>query len=187
MFTVPPKDEAGSPWPIFEALLRTHDELAELRDMLDQDVSIAFMLRAGEWESQGRQILGKCYCGPSAQGDLRPLFEQLLEDTLGYYPDFLIILNAGWWEDAGETRREILVFHEALHAGHARDKFGSLRFNRITGKPVPCIRAHDVEEFTAVVERYGPWKSDVEEFAAALARHAAKPSRPPASPAEDVF
>lgn len=176
MFTVPTDDEDGSPWPIFRRLLETHEEMAELREMMDAGITVAFMLRFGEWGRQGRQILGTCYCGPSAQGDLRPLFEQLLEDTLGYYPHFLIILAGEWWADASPTEREILVFHEALHAGHAKDKHGAPRFNRTTGEPIPCIRPHDVEEFTAVVERYGPWKSDVAEFAAALARHSAGPA-----------
>jgi hypothetical protein len=185
MFTVPAKDEAGSPWPIFEALLRSTDELSELSAMMESEITVAFMFRFGEWSSQGREILGKCYCGPSAQGDLRPLFEQLLEDTLGYYPNFLILLNGQWWEDASDLQREILVCHEALHAGHAKDKFGSPRFHRETGQPIPCIRPHDVEEFTSIAERYGPWKSDVAEFAAALARHA-QPKAPSAPPA-DVF
>lgn len=182
MFTVPAKDEAGSPWPIFEELLRTHDGLAELRDMMEAGITVAFMLRFGEWERQGRRALGVCYCGPSAQGDLRPLFEQLLEDTLGYYPNFLIILSGDWWEEAGDLQREILVFHEALHAGHAKDKFGAPRFNRMTGMPIPGLRPHDLEEFTAVAERYGAWKSDVAEFAAALSRHAQP--KPPAPPTE---
>lgn len=178
MFTVPAKDEPGSPWPIFERLLISHGELSELREMMDADITVAFMMRFGEWGRQGRMTLGTCYCGPSAQGDLKPLFEQLLEDTLGYYPNFLIVLAGDWWEDASELQREILVFHEARHAGHAKDKHGSPRFNRQTGQPIPNIRPHDVEEFTCVVERYGPWKSDLAEFADALKRHVEpKPGR----------
>jgi hypothetical protein len=177
MFTVPAKDEEGSPWPIFERLLQSHPELGELSDMVGSEITVAFMFRYGDWGRQGRMILGTCYCKPSAQGDLRPLFEQLLEDTLGYYPDFLIVLAGDWWLEATELQREILVFHEAMHAGHARDKYGELRFDRQTGKPIPNIRPHDVEEFTAVAERYGPWKGDLAEFAAALRRYdQAKPA-----------
>lgn len=169
MFTICQQDDETSPWPIFQRLLLDREELADLKAMLEAEVTIAFMLRGGEWKGsgQGKVTLGKCYCGPSAQGDLRPLFEQLLEDTLGYYPDFLIILSGDWWDDASALEREILVFHEALHAGHARDKYGEPRFDRMTGKPVPCIRPHDIEEFNAVVRRYGGWKSDVADFLAA--------------------
>jgi hypothetical protein len=164
MFSIPSDETPGSPWPIFNRLLVSHDELAELSSLLEQGITLAFMLRGGEWRSSNRSVLGKCYCGPSAQGDLRPLFEQLLEDTLGFYPDFLIILNADWWEEASEEEREVLVFHEALHAGHAKDQHGTPRFNRITGAPVPCIRPHDIEEFHAVVRRYGAWSPDLAEF-----------------------
>jgi hypothetical protein len=167
MFTFPSQTDELSPWPIFSRLLTTHEELAELSSMLDAGITVAFMLRAGEWKSSGRAILGKCYCGPSAQGDLRPLFEQLLEDTLGYYPDFLIGLSADWWGDASEEQREVLLFHEALHAGQARDKHGAPKFNRITGLPVPAIVPHDLEEFNAVVRRYGAWERGVADFLAA--------------------
>jgi len=182
MFVVPGEQDEDSPWPIFRRLLSTHVELAELKSMLDSDITIAFMFRAGEWERDGRVTLGKCYCQPSAQGDLRPLFEQLLEDTLGFYPDFLIVLNAEWWGQASEREREILVFHESLHARQAVDKYGAPRFDRATGRPVPAIRPHDVEEFTAVAARYGAWKSDLQEFAAAL-----NGQRPPAVDDVPVF
>jgi len=164
MFRVPVEGDPDSPWPIFERLKASHPELAELASMLEQEITLAFMFRAGEWGSNGRMTLGKCYCGPSAQGDLRPLFEQLLEDTLGFYPHFLIILSDDWWQDASPVQREILVFHEALHAAHAKYKYGELRFHRETGQPIPGIRPHDVEEFTSVVARYGGWKEDVAEF-----------------------
>lgn len=190
-FTIPEADAADSPWPIFRRLLSTHEELGELSSLIDSDIRIAFMLRYGEWKKGGRQTLGTCYCGPSAQGDLRPLFEQLLEDTLGYYPDFLIVLAGDWWEEASEEERTVLVFHEALHAGHAKDQYGTPKFNRQTGLPVPCIVPHDVEEFTAVVRRYGAWKSDLAEFLAAAAETppTITPDQPPPPeiPQDDVF
>lgn len=179
-YTVPAKDEADSPWPIFERLLVTHAALDELHGMMEAGTTIAFMFRFGEWKRHDRGILGTCYCRPSAQGDLRPLFEQLLEDTLGFYPDFLIVLNADWWGEASQVERDVLVFHEALHAKQATDKHGSPRFDRETGVPVPGIRGHDVEEFNAVAELYGAWKGDIREFRAALERHdlrAAQPAR----------
>jgi hypothetical protein len=168
MFTIPTQDEDASPWPIFERLLQTHDELAELRDMVEAEIRVAFMFRFGEWTRADKCILGMC-CTPAVQGVLRDLFYQMLEHTLGYMPDFIILLNGEWWADASERQREILVFHEAQHAGHARDKFGGLKFHRITGRPITCIRGHDVEEFTSVVRRYGGWKSDLAEFLAAAA------------------
>lgn len=187
MFSVCAQDEENSPWPIFERLLRSHGELNDLAGMIEAGTSIAFMLRMGEKERQGRRILGTCYCQPSAQGDLRPLFEQLLEDTLGYYPDFLVILDGLWWSDATATQREILVFHEVLHCGQAVDKHGSPRFNKETGLPVPTIVGHDLEEFRAVAERYGPWSRDIQEFAAALDRHANRESGTTDTTRAEVF
>lgn len=167
-FTFPASDDADGPWPIFERLLLTHEELGELASMLDSEIRVAFLMRHGDWGKHGRMTLGVC-CIPSVQGELKPLFAQLLEDTLGYFPDFLILLNADWWEEASPLQREILVFHEAMHAAQARDKYGAPRFHRETGAPIPTIRGHDVEEFTPVVRRYGAWKSDLAEFLAAAA------------------
>lgn len=164
MFTIQQQEHENGPWPIFERLLQTHDELADLDAMLGQGVTIAFLLREGEWTRGDRGVLGMCYCQPSAQGSLRPLFEQLLEDTIGYYPDFLVILNGEFWDTASAVEREVLVFHEVLHAGWARDQNGVPKVNRKTGQPVPCIRNHDLEEFNAVVRRYGAWKGDVTAF-----------------------
>jgi hypothetical protein len=185
-FTVPSEDEDGSPWPIFRRVLK-FDELDELAGMMEAGTTVAFMFRFGDWEQHGRGILGKCYCQPSAQGDLRRLFEQLLEDTLGFRPDFLIILNGTWWEEASPIEREVLVVHEARHARQKTDKFGAPMCSRETGVPVPAIRAHDLEEFNCVAERYGAWKGDIAEFRDALARHDLKVAQPSADRAEPTF
>lgn len=163
MFTICQEDGPDGVWAIFNRIRKSHPELKELDGLLEQGVTIAFMMRGGNWEQNGRCILGKCYL-PRVQGDLAQLFAQMLEDTLGYFPDFLIILNEPWWEDVDELRREVLVFHECLHAGHMKDKYGAPRFNRQTGEPVVGLIPHDLEEFNAVVERYGAWKSDVRNF-----------------------
>lgn len=190
MFAICKPEDIDGPWAIFERLRISHDELGELNDMMDQGITLAFMIRAGEWGRSGQTTLGKCYCAPSAQGDLRPLFEQLLEDTLGYYPDFLIILNGDWWEEATPREREVLAFHELLHAGWAKDQYGAPKVSRSTGKPVPCIVPHSIEEFTAVVRRYGAWKADLAEFIAAAAHEpppSAAPAGAPLAVREDVF
>jgi hypothetical protein len=167
MFRIPARDEPDSPWPIFERLLVTHPELATLKGLLEQDIGLGFLMRAGEWsKASGRTTLGMCMI-PNPGGDLGDFFGQLLEDAFGYWPDFLIVLNADFWADASEAKREILVFHEALHAGQATDMHGAPRFNNRTGAPIICTVPHDIEEFDAVVRRYGPWKSDVAGFLAA--------------------
>ena len=172
MFSICSDDSPVSPWPIAKRLLKSHPELSTLSDGLDAGWTLAFVLRYGDWNRQGRMTLGTCGM-PTVSGSYRDLFEWLLEDRLGYFPTFLITLNEEWWLEAGDRRREILLFHEMLHAGQAVDKFGEPRFHRETGAPIPSIVGHDVEEFTAVVARYGAWKSDLGAFLDAARRHQA--------------
>lgn len=186
MFRFPQRDEADSPWPIFERVLR-FPELAELASILEQDCAMAFVFRAGEFKLRGQAVLGTA-CLPRVQGALAPLFDQLLEDVLGYPPDFLITLGADWWAEASPQEREILVFHEALHCGQAKDQYGTLRFDRMTGRPVLSMVPHDLEEFNAVVARYGAWKGDVEAFLAAAGSYVPPPGpSATAQPDDDVF
>ena len=163
MFTLCTDETHNSPTLIFERLCRTHIELGELKDMLGSGLTIAFMLRAGDFKLGVRPVLGAA-CMPSVQGFLRPLFDWLLEDRLGYLPTFLIILSADFWADATDIEREVLVFHEALHCGQAHDIYGAPKFNRMTGEPVPTMRAHDIEEFDCVVKKYGAWRPDIARF-----------------------
>lgn len=173
-YAFPAADGPDSPWPIFERILVTHEELALQAELVtDHEVKFAFVMRTdfGEngWaDGPGRIKLGTA-CMPRVTGALAGLFDQLLEDTLGYRPDFLITINSEWWSQATDQEREILVFHEALHCGQATDKYGSPKFNRQTGAPILSMIAHDVEEFESVVRRYGAWKSDIRSFLDAAA------------------
>lgn len=160
----------GGPWAIFNRLRLSHEELSELDTGLKDGWTITFMLRAGEWREADRTILGKCYLMGSSNKDLRPLFEQLLEDTIGFYPTFIIVLSADWWESASLLERETLLFHELLHPCQAKDKHGEPAFNNETGEPKPAIRSHDLEEFDAVVRRYGAWSEDIRKFLLAAGR-----------------
>lgn len=54
------------------------------------------------------------------------------------------------------------------HAAQATDAFGEPRYNQQTGAPIWEIRGHDVEEFSAVVQRHGCWSPDLVEFARAV-------------------
>jgi len=170
MFTIPTEETANSPWPIFNRLLETHEELNTLREGLRSGWTLSIMFRYGEWNRNGRGILGTCQM-PGVNGSLSKLFDWLLEEQLGYSPTFLILLNGEWWHEAGDRRREILLFHEALHAGQRLDKYGSPMYSQSTGEPIPAIVGHDLEEFNAVVERYGAWKTDITAFVQAFKRH----------------
>ena len=174
-YRIAQEDAPDSPWPIFERVL-DFPELAVQARLSGDGVRWAFMFRLEHdgWKKQGRTILGTA-CMPGVNGALSGLFDQLLEDAVGYWPDFLITLNEAFWEGASDLEREILVVHELHHCAQALDKFGSPKFTK-DGGPVLAIKGHDVEEFTAVVARYGAWKGDLAEFAEALREGMARPN-----------
>lgn len=172
----PESDDPDSPWPIFERVLE-FPELAIQAGLAGYGVRWAFVLRHHPkgWVKQGRMTLGTA-CMPGVTGALSDLFDQLLEDAIGYWPDFLITLNEAWWEQASDLEREILVVHELHHCAQALDEFGSPKFRKSDGSPVLAIQGHDVEEFSAVVARYGAWKGDLVEFARALREGMERPN-----------
>lgn len=161
-------DGEETPLGIFERISRTHEELGPLRELLDDhELRIAFLMKEGELKLRGEHVAGLAAL-PDAQGAMKPLFSWMLEEVLGYHPDWLIILSADWWAETPDlTKREALVDHEAMHCGQLKDKYGEPRFNAMGG-PIVGIVAHDVEEFEAVVRRYGAWTPDLETFRDAL-------------------
>lgn len=70
--------------------------------------------------------------------------------------DFVLSFNWTYWRDLTALQRIALVDHELMHCG--RNDAG-------TGY---TMIPHDVEEFGAIVRRYGLWKPDLEQFARAI-------------------
>lgn len=97
--------------------------------------------------------------------------EQQIEEWFGCQPDFLITFDASFWAESSAAERLAVFEHELYHCAQAVDAFGMPRFSRMTGKPIFSMRAHDVEEFTGVVRRYGIGATgqDRVDFAAAAA------------------
>lgn len=146
--------------PIVDKVLR----MPEHKHLVENDARIYWLMRAEGKVKGGRRVLGTCY-KPQVTGELRPLFDWMLERLLGETPDFLIILDATWWnEEATAVGREVLVFHELSHAIQAEDENGAPKFNQQTGEPVWAIRGHDIEEFNQVVARYGTWNDELQDF-----------------------
>lgn len=154
-------DEDTHPAIIAERVLQM-PEHAHLRD---GEACIDWLMRTGEKRKGGRTVLGTAYM-PTVQGELRDMFEWMLQRLLGRMPDFLIVLDRDFWRQASPAVREILVFHELSHCVHAEDKYGAPRFTR-EGLPIWGLKGHDVEEFTATVARYGAWNEDIRAFVAA--------------------
>ena len=164
MFEFPPDDEAH-PKHLLERLLKEHEEFAEIAGM---EPKIAVIFRLETQQRQGRMVLGTCYM-PQVQGELRGLFEVLLTERLGFWPDFLIVLSKPFWMMVTDLDREALMHHEMRHMGQQTDKYGTPRFNLQTGEPVFGIIGHDIEAFDSEVRRYGRWKSDIGSFLDAAA------------------
>jgi hypothetical protein len=145
-------------------------ELPEHAHLKDHEQRFLILMRAEQDYAAGVFNLGRVH-KPEVQGKLRPLFEQLLVQCYGFMPDWIITIDRQWWREATPVQREALVFHELCHVKQAIDRFGELRFNTQTGEPIFELRAHDLEEFRSVVERYGRWKDDITAFEEALKRH----------------
>ena len=64
--------------------------------------------------------------------------------------DFVIIIDYFFWRENPE-KQEALIFHELCHL--IADDTGKL-----------STVSHDVEEFYAVIQKYGDWKKEIRQF-----------------------
>lgn len=163
---VVPDGQRGIPHPE-EFALRLF-QLPELAHIKDSEARIEWLFRTHAEVKGGRQVLGTVF-RPEVNGRLRELFTWLLEDKFGGTDEdapiaFLIVLDYEFWAEAPDLQREILVYHELTHIQPALDKYGAPRFDKETGLPVLTLAGHDIEEFTAVVRRYGSYHQGLVDF-----------------------
>lgn len=156
-------DRTTDPRAYYERLVKQWPEFAHLGDY---QPSVAFLFRCHELVESGRKVIGTCSM-PQVQGRHRNLFAWMIERLFGFEPVYLFTLDKDWWFAHSERDREILMFHEMKHTGQAVDAYGAPRFNRLSGEPIWTIVAHDVEEFTDTIRRYGQWTDEIREFVAA--------------------
>lgn len=90
--------------------------------------------------------------------------EQQLRDWFLFVPDFVLTFSGPDCARLDDRSFCALVEHELYHCAQKQDAFGAPMFDRETGAPVFAIRGHDVEEFTAVVRRYGPTSAAVQDM-----------------------
>lgn len=161
-FTLP-QDGPDDPRPIVRRLV---EEMEEFRDLRVGEAVIMAVFRTEPMVKAGRAVLGTMAL-PKFQGSNGPFaFWLLVKVCGGTPPDFILTLDAQFWGAATPMQREALVFHEMMHARHATDKEGELKFTD-EGLPVWAIFGHDLEEFDATVRRYGAWLPDITRFVAA--------------------
>lgn len=144
-------------------------KLPEFEHLRDGEADIEWLFRLVPERMGGRDVLGTVHM-PMVQGRLKDVFLWMLVEVFGRLPDFLVVLDWEYWEAASARDREILVYHELCHAIQKEDRDGCPRFDE-DGRPVFGLRGHDVEEFSAVVRRYGAHNADIKGFLAAAAQH----------------
>lgn len=83
--------------------------------------------------------------------------------------DFIILLSRRFWRhpDVTAIQRRALLDHELCHCDTKYDADGEPVEDE-RGRRVWRTKKHDVEEFAAIVERYGIWRHELETFARAL-------------------
>lgn len=142
--------------PIYAMLRELVDEHHE--DLRDARIALAWCT---SWrpDVDGRCVLGRCRKASDLDRELAAF-------------DFIILLRRTFWVDerVTEVQRRALLDHELHHAAvKVNDRTGDPEYDE-RGRKCFRTRKHDLEEFTAIVERYGTWTRDVELFYAALRR-----------------
>lgn len=118
---------------------------------------IVYVFRSPASRSRNRIVLGRAvrvlglnaFLVAAAAGEAT---DDLFEATESDYSFFVMEIALEQWDDAPPPARVALVDHELCHF-NVDTETGELR-----------IRAHDIEEFNAVVARHGPWSTDVTAF-----------------------
>ena len=104
---------------------------------------VEYLFRLGRWEKKHRQVLGQAKL---AAEDIR-----FIADF-----DFIITVSLDAWNHADKHQRTALIDHELYHC---TDNAGPDQDENVWG-----IDDHDVQEFIAVVRRYGLWQSELVEM-----------------------
>lgn len=134
----------------------------EHKHIKECEIKIDYLMARSAKRKGGKQIIGAVHL-PTVQGRLKDLFEQLLSGFFGEMPQFLMIIDEAWWNEADETSREALVWHELSHIKQETDAFGDLRFDQ-DGNPKFGLVEHDVSAFHSEVARYGAWEPELQRF-----------------------
>lgn len=158
----------------YELLSRDDETAAKVYDLLDKTIEkwhdhLSPERVAVAWHrgltpnADGQILLGKCKIASELEREFHAF-------------DVVIILNYEVWHDRETTdkARTALLDHELSHAVLKLDKEGE-PIEDYAGRKKLRNRKHDVEEFTAVVERHGTYKGDLQKFAQALAKRKAAP------------
>lgn len=114
------------------------DKEPELKDLKEAKISIIFLASEDEKKRVGKPVLGQC--------------EKVSEKYKWGIPcDFTVTVFEPNVEDFTDEQIRIVLFHELLHIG----------FNEKSG--VPYIRPHDLEDYKAIIDRYGTHWAEIKD------------------------
>lgn len=120
---------------VSDLVQKHHHDLAE--------ANILCLFRKGEWNSNGRARLASASKVP-----------EIWRCLYGY--DLMVVINKNIWVGLEQEHKVALVDHELCHFGQEYDSKGNVKYTMVQ---------HDIEEFSAVVDRHGLWHQDVKVFA----------------------
>lgn len=137
-------------YEMLKALIRAYH-----RHLMDATIALAFN-RTWKPDSDGHVTLGKCKKATDLDRELAPY-------------DFVILLRQDFWNDrnVSDDQRRALLDHELCHAGVKRGPTGEQLLDE-KGRVIYRTLKHDIQEFSAIVLRYGVYTRDLEQFYAAL-------------------
>lgn len=120
-------------------VIRTHEDLSWLNDT---DVTIGYLASNKKKTRNGKAVYADCRKVPDRDKGFIPF-------------DFLITVYDQNVCGFNSDQMEILLYHELLHVGAEPKEDGTMRY---------FIVPHDIEDFTAVIDRYGEDWSRTEEM-----------------------
>lgn len=112
------------------------EELIKTVHPLLRECRIGFVYRDEAGTSGGKTVLAKT-------GKVPDKLKPLLQDEL----DILIVIAEDQWTMLESEQRRALIDHELCHIA--------------IGPSGWTTRAHDIEEFGAIIQRYGLWNGDL--------------------------
>lgn len=155
-------------------LVNRHPEFEHL-----QGAAIAYVFRDDELRRHGRVTVAECIMVERIlQTEKR--WGRLVKWALGRIlgttelPDFLVLIDAHIWAGLSPEHKLALMHHELMHAWVETEDDGETPKLTKDGRFRWAIRGHDVEDFTATVERFGLWNEDLVAMARAIVDSLAK-------------
>lgn len=119
-----------------------HGHLAEAK--------IEYLIRTGPWpDGKGGEKMASAQKG-------KAMIDCLADREI----DFVITINAKYWDRLSPANRAALIDHELSHC-IKKGEDGE-------GAPIWGITGHTVEEFSGVIARHGLWRQNLEGFAEAV-------------------